>query len=432
MFRVRTLNVLLATLVMAGSNTSAPAQGPPTAPVLPFPATTPETAVAPPEVKALIKQLADKDEAVRLKAAKDLGKMKEKAKAAIPALKTATTDTDEDVREVAKKALAAVQGGADKAVPVKVDAELEATVKGLRSKDAKTRLAAIAKLAEMGEKAKPAGAVLVEVGVMSTHLPTRDAATTAFEKIDAVVCKEVLTILYDESPEPKGRAIDKLRELGPDAKSALPAMIKYTASSYSASSLSNTSLLEALISVAPEESQVHQIIFAIVGGPENLLPVVPAFGGRVIGSRKLAVQMMNKLTNASDRDKLAALAAALVRCYTNDELEMLLTEIGELEVEKKVKCRALMNAVSNTTWRGKRGPIIEAIGSLGADAKDALPTLKSLKTDKEEAVRDAAAAAVEAISSGKPLIPPVKKPLADDGKPGPGGLGAPGGGRGGR
>ena len=72
----------------------------------------------------LIKQLSDKDDLVRLKAAKELGKLKEKAKDAIPALKVAATDSDEDVREVAKKALAAIKEATEKIEVAKVDEKL--------------------------------------------------------------------------------------------------------------------------------------------------------------------------------------------------------------------------------------------------------------------------------------------------------------------
>jgi hypothetical protein len=61
------------------------------------------------EVKALIRQLQDKDEAIRLKAAKSLGKLGRHARGAIPALTEALKDDDADVRAVAKQSLAKIQ-----------------------------------------------------------------------------------------------------------------------------------------------------------------------------------------------------------------------------------------------------------------------------------------------------------------------------------
>jgi hypothetical protein len=72
----------------------------------------PVRAEAPPgnsDVKALIQQLKDANEAVRLKAAKELGKLGRQARDAIPALTEAMQDDDADVRSVAKQALAKIR-----------------------------------------------------------------------------------------------------------------------------------------------------------------------------------------------------------------------------------------------------------------------------------------------------------------------------------
>src|SRR5262249_29606383 len=61
-------------------------------------------------VEGLIRALKDKDEAVRLKAAKGLGRMGEEAKGAIPALTQALKESDEDVRRVAAAALDKIKG----------------------------------------------------------------------------------------------------------------------------------------------------------------------------------------------------------------------------------------------------------------------------------------------------------------------------------
>jgi HEAT repeat protein len=62
-------------------------------------------------VEAQLRYLQDKDEAVRLKAAKVLGRLGPQAKAAVPALSAAAQkDADEDVRRVAAAALEKIQG----------------------------------------------------------------------------------------------------------------------------------------------------------------------------------------------------------------------------------------------------------------------------------------------------------------------------------
>src|SRR5262249_53485610 len=63
---------------------------------------------APDGIAALIKQLNDKDEFVRLKAVKSLEKLGPLAKDAVPALTEATKDDDTDVRSAARRAIEAI------------------------------------------------------------------------------------------------------------------------------------------------------------------------------------------------------------------------------------------------------------------------------------------------------------------------------------
>lgn len=65
-----------------------------------------------PEVQRLINELTSPDELVRLKAAKDLGKLGAAARGGIPALQKLAQDPDEDVRRVAANAIERIQGAA--------------------------------------------------------------------------------------------------------------------------------------------------------------------------------------------------------------------------------------------------------------------------------------------------------------------------------
>lgn len=135
------------------------------------------------------------------------GRLKEKAKDAIPALKLAIADSDEDVRSVAKKALAAINEALGAKVEVaKIDEKLAPLVKDLQSKDKKVRLASIAKMEEMGEAAKPAGAALVGLGMMSPDPAVREAANSAMEKIEPLIYKDLITIYYDKDTRNKDQA----------------------------------------------------------------------------------------------------------------------------------------------------------------------------------------------------------------------------------
>jgi HEAT repeat protein len=359
---------------------------------------------APPEVEALVKQLADKDAAVRLKAAKELGKLKEKAKDAIPALKTAAADTDEDVREVAKRALAAVQGAEPKADPAKLDGELALAVKGLMAKDGKSKLAAVAKLEAMGEKAKPAGAALVEYGIMSTTPAVKDAALAAFEKIDPTVCKEVVTLLFDEDTGKRDQAVANLADMGQRATGGVPALKHYHEQRRAKVKYTPSHVLEALIRVAPKDEVVQRALLECLGGPDNALPIpVETFNKLTVGSRidsfpgrrQYVLDLVREL-EIDDKSKFPALVSGIPQSGQPKEQAVLIAELGELKVPAKDKCKGLLLALGKS--RTSRHLIIDEIGKLGADGKDAVPTLKALKTDKEETVRNSAAAALDAIT----------------------------------
>jgi HEAT repeat protein len=364
------LAIVLGLLVAAGSSSSA----------------------APPEVDALIKQLSDKDESVRLKAAKELGKLKEKAKDAIPALKVATTDADEDVREVAKKALAAIKEATDKIDAAKVDEKLVPLIKDMRSKDNKVRLAAIAKLEELGADAKPAGAAIVEYGMMSPNTAVKNAANAAFEKIDPLVHKEIITVYYDEDEEKKNAAVTSLQLMGSKAKAAVPIIKGYHQFLVGKHRYTPSNTLAALVKIAPDDESVQAAILALVGGSDSALPRSNIRGR----DREFVVKLMHEL-KIDDKQKLAPLVsgiAAAGRFYERDR-EMMIAELGKLRVENKEKYPALMMALSKNMT--ERALIINELAKLGTDAKGALPVLMALKTDKEEAVRIAANNAIEAI-----------------------------------
>ena len=300
----------------------------------------------PADVKALINQLKDPDEAVRLKAAKALGKLKEKAKAAVPALtKAAKKDPDEDVRTVAQKSLDAINETIDDDERAKLKEKLESIVKKLvRAKENQERVAAIQELAACGPDAKPAGAYLVEFGMMHTSATVREAAFVAFEKIDPLVHKQVLTLLIDENRGNKFTAVQALQDMGSKAKAAVPAL-KVFFSSNSRGRFVDTSTLKALVAIAPEDSAVKTTILTLVS-EEKALPT--------------SVEMMHSI-----------------------------------KVTNKQKFNALLAGFRATKFQ--RMFYIKELGKLGADAKEMLPVLMKLKFDPDNEVRTVAEAAIAAI-----------------------------------
>jgi HEAT repeat protein len=364
----------------------------------------------PPEVVKLIEQLKDRDETVRLKAAKELGKLKEKAKDAIPALMAATADSDEDVRLVAGKALAIIKEASGKGAPgkgdaAKGDAKIVLLIKELQSKDAKVRIAAIAKLEELGEEAKPAGAALVEFGMLSNLKGVKEAAATTLEKIDPEPYKDIAILCFDTDFDKISKAFVKLGELGSDAKAAIPAMKRlYQKNTFEQKQADGrlvpvaipVYILESMILTSPEDPSVCKLVTDAVCHTRAFMDR----NGRIreVGGQSIMAVALLRTIKASDRDKAFALAQGAVGVTNSVDRNRLIEEISNLSAENKDKYQIYMGLLK--VLKTDRATVIVKLGELGADAKGAIPALLSLKTDKEEAVRNAASAAIEAIKSG--------------------------------
>jgi HEAT repeat protein len=201
------------------------------------------------DVPALIKQLQDKDEIVRLKAAKALGKLGADAKDAVPALTDAVKDTDEDVRSVAKQALAKIKeamADSDKDAALtrllallkdakSDDKEVKAKAilglgKLLGSDDDIIRVKAVRGLAESGGAARTVSKEL-EQAAKDPDEGVRREARKALDNIKEALVDErkaqiqekitpLLKNLKDKSAATRQKALDAIADIGPDAADA--------------------------------------------------------------------------------------------------------------------------------------------------------------------------------------------------------------------
>jgi HEAT repeat protein len=313
------------------------------------------SAAAPPEVEVLVKQLKDKDETVRLKAAKELGRMKAKAAEALPALTKALQDEDEDVRAVAKRAIAAIKEAVGEGDIEAIRAKLQPYIRDLKSKESKVRISALEQLAEMGTDAKEAGAAIVEYGMMCSSAKVREAAYAAYEKIDPVVHKEVLTLLIDENHMVQLRAAGALAQMGPKGKPAVPALKAFLVQETSKRGRDSSVILSYLAALAPDDAQVQGIVLGWVGSS----PIALA---QAREARRTFIQMMHSL-----------------------------------KIDNKSKYNALMTGLGTATTSFDRVLCISEIGKLGSDAKAALPLLQRLKVDPDAEVRKAANLAIDQV-----------------------------------
>lgn len=110
------------------------------------------------DLPTLLRQLRHRDESLRLRAAKALGKLGPAAKSAVPLLTAALGDEDADVRHAALAALRLVQ---PKVRPG--DAEANALALDLQDPDPANRLRAVKALAALGAAAGPAAGALEAV-----------------------------------------------------------------------------------------------------------------------------------------------------------------------------------------------------------------------------------------------------------------------------
>lgn len=119
----------------------------------------------PDDVAELIAHLKDPDETVRLKAAKELGKLKAKAKPALETLgKVAESDPDEDVRSVAKMSRAAIR---DASETDPVAQKLAAAKDDYKAAAEKARAGLLADLKRKADAAQKAGDLKMLVKVQA-------------------------------------------------------------------------------------------------------------------------------------------------------------------------------------------------------------------------------------------------------------------------
>ncbi len=192
---------------------------------------TPSSAVAlqkadPATVEQLIQQLQASDEGIRLRAAKELGKLGAAATTAIPALQNALKDSDEDVRRVAANSLKVIQ-----ATQLTASAEqVQRMIRDLQSADESVRLKAAKDLGKLGAAAAEAIPALQKI----LQDPDEDVRRVAANTIRMIQAKtgpsEAIQKLIQNLNNPdelvRLKAAKDLAKLGPAAKAALPALQK--------------------------------------------------------------------------------------------------------------------------------------------------------------------------------------------------------------
>ena len=303
------------------------------------------------DVPALIKQLADKDEIVRLKAAKALEKLGPAAKDALAELrKIAANDPDEDVRTVAKRALAAIGPGE------LADPKLAELAKALRDKTIKNRLKALGDAAKLGNDGKLLALPIVE-GLVEKYPANREAYLECLEKVHPALQKHIVTLLVDQDFSAKLDSFRAIAKLKSDGAGAAPLLILFSQADRLKKfdqSVLHQEALRAMAAVAPNDPAVCKTIVGLIG------TISQAGQFAEVEVRRVAIELLPDI-KADKKEVVKALTAALVE--------------------------------RDTTIRAT-----DALAAMGPEAKESLAALNKLKLDQQKDVRDAALRAIEKIT----------------------------------
>lgn len=306
------------------------------------------------DVETLVKQLKDKDEFARLKAAKLLGKLGAEAKSALPALTELLKDEDIDVRAVARNAIEAIRSGTG---TVKKGA-LDDILRELRGKSANAKTKALEQLAGMGEEAKPAAGALIEI-ILDTPTNSRSKYFETLEKIDSATSKLVTPLLLERDLQRWNETFDMIEAAGEEAKPLIPLLRRMY-------------LLDITGKLTKDLAVAQRVIVALVKiDPED----------------KIVIQTVLGALSTNNRGPTVVRAKAL-------------DVVKDLKADPKEVVKALISAMND---RICTLVVIDAIGSMGKEAKEAVPILSKLKFDQNatKELRDAASIAIQTIQEDK-------------------------------
>jgi HEAT repeat protein len=288
----------------------------------------------------LVRALASKDKAARVRAADELAALGAGAADATPALIAALEDEDPDVTASVWYALKEI---GPPSVPY--------LVRTLRQKDAAKSLRVIRALNSMAARAEAATPALCEISLGGESRQLRLAATEALGGVGND--KKAASTLAGVAVKDKDRALritalTSLDALGPKAKSALPA-------------------LSSLLDEEEDDGLGAMAVSAVIeiGGKESIIYFEKriADGGKGVNVRCRAI-----LAAGSMKSQRARVIPVLLRVLRD-----------------------------NTAAVEVRACAANVLGDMGPDAAGAVPTLCKLLRDKSPRVRIRAAAAIAHI-----------------------------------
>ena len=362
-----------------------------------------------------IEALQDPDAAVRLEAARAIGKLGPKAQSAVPALVKALGDDDADVRAGAARAIGAIGPAAKSAVPALLEA------------------------------LKDQGYFLGARGELPSEVPVWVAVSEALGDVGPAALPELIAALKDEHPQVFAGAANAIHRIGPEAKEAVEPLVKLVKKD---DAFARRAGIYGLMGIGPEaKAAVPALIEALdhehfhtqywacralreIGpGAKAAVPVlVRLLKDDMASVRRHAAQALGGIGPEIGEEAIASLTAAL-KDPTEPVREDAAIALGKIGPPAKAAAPALEKALAKgplaarapgarSLWliTGRPDPAVgvlveelgdfnwgydaaQALGEIGPPAASAVPALRKLiESDQvQEDVRRAAADAIKRI-----------------------------------
>jgi HEAT repeat protein/Tfp pilus assembly protein PilF len=343
--------------------------------------------------------LQDTDVLVRQAAADALGHFGPAARAAVPALRRSLKDQDM-VRSRAADALVRIQEGA---------ADADTFLPALEDESLSVRVSAAAGLWNATRQPERVLPVLIE-GLGSKDELVRGKAAETVEKIGPAAAAVVPALLnaLEGSLEQPGMlgpisltcltAVKALAAIGPEARAAVPLLIRVLCEK---NLLFSQPAGAALVAIAPGAPEVVQaLVETLHAGDANVRMAAAGFLGQLGPLGERAVPAL--------RETLAD-ASALVRLSSAASLWKLGSREGVL---------ALLTAALESKEEHVAAAAAGTLGTLGAEAVQAAPALRAALHSPDRVVRVCAAGALWKIEGNtEAVLPVLQAALSGDEQP---------------
>jgi HEAT repeat protein len=406
-------------------------------------------------VLVLIKQLRDKDELTRMRAAKELGKLGAGAKDAIPFLSDlAKNDPDSDVRSVSKQAIEKIEGTLQSITRNDALRTLERSTRDVKDGDEKTKAQAVGSLLELlkspddvirvkaaqalgdaGEAGAAAVSALKDASKDKDEILSR-TARKSLEKITKGVAaargreaseklKPLINDLKSRRQDARLKALNEISKLGEEGKAAGEEVVEAlldpsaTISQAAADCLEKIDprLQKLVVTLLIDQNvqqrgQALQEIDRMGTDAQAALPVLLA-GYQASGIVSTAV-VRGRATSRRAVYSLDALLHAMCSVAPEDTrviqavldtikhqptvasgLRFSAIDLGlRLKIDAKKMVPALIISLNDPYCRVKA---IDKLAGFGDEASEAIPLLTKLKLDPVKEVREAAKEALAKI-----------------------------------